>query len=151
MTDTDIRPPGPRRIQILADTSYWQISGYRPVSGYPADIRISADIRMPTSIQISADIRIPDSGSLVPPSGWCCLEKPPRNTKLHMAMFQYKPRMSLHQREGEDTWTGPLSLTCCLDTLEQDTKGTGKKNVIFQILIFNFLLRTWSTHEYSES
>ena len=40
-------------------------------------------------------------------------------------------------------------------------KGTGKKNVLFQILIFNFLvnrwsqeavlLRTWSTHEYSKS
>ena len=33
--DTDIRPPGPRRIRILADTGYWQIFGYRPVSGYP--------------------------------------------------------------------------------------------------------------------
>ena len=46
---------------------------------------------------------------------------------LELGLFQFKPRMSPHQREGEDTWDRYtvtdmcVDLACCLDTLEQDT------------------------------
>ena len=44
-----------------------------------------------------------------------------------LARFQRIPRMTPHQREGEDTWDRYtvtdmcVDLVCCLDTLEQDT------------------------------
>ena len=76
-TDTDIRPPGPRPIRILADTDIRISAGIRFPAGIrmPTGIRrIPADIRMPTGIRIPADIRMP-TGIRVP-AGTVLLGRP---------------------------------------------------------------------------
>ena len=59
---------------------------------------------------------------------------------LELGLFQFKPRMSPHQREGEDTWYTDMCvhLACCLDTLEALTRPGS-----ISIIIVQTMLGTW--------
>ena len=92
-TDTDIRPPGPRPIRILADTDIRRISVYRPVPSYQA-VQSEGPSALrpfrPREKEAAAAASFPLRGGVA----WTIVQA---TLSLYLGLFQFIPRMSPHQ------------------------------------------------------